>query len=383
MNIILFHKSMINKLVTYTHKIFLYVVTFVLLFLQASKAEVPQDVPNPKLTNDQWVTDLVGVLSPPEVAQLNDIISTLERKTTVEMAVVIIKKTDGRSVKEFATDLFNLWGIGKESNDNGVLILLSMQDRRIEVETGYGAEALLPDGKIGNILDRFVIPRFREGDYGVGLVNGVREIARVLLQYPDELQGLRSADSQRPFPIVGMVLLILSTGLVLYIMVRLRQVRCPNCRSNMRLLTPQQEKVYLKADQKFEESIHSVDYRVWHCDECQTILIKRKLLSGFAPCPKCRHQTVKLKSIIIQQSTYTITGIKSVEKKCLYPGCGYFQKEQVPIPKKRRPKRPYISVGGGGFNRGGFGGGSFGGGSFSGGSFGGGSSGGGGAGRSW
>jgi uncharacterized protein len=363
-------------------RIFCHVVVCVILLLQISHAEVPQDVPNPKSTKNQWVVDLTGTLSAAEIAQLNGIISTLESKTTVEMAVVIIRKTDGRSVKEFATDLFNLWGVGKGSNDNGVLILLSMEDRRIEVETGYGAEALLPDGKIGEILDRYVIPRFREGKYGAGLVSGVREMAAILMQSPEELQGLRATESQRPFPVVGVVLLVLAIGLVVYVIVRLRKVRCPNCRSKMRLLTPQQEKAYLKEDQKFEESIHSVDYRVWHCDECQTILVKRKLLSGFAPCPKCRHHTVKLKSIVIRQASYTQAGIKSIEKKCLYPGCGYYQKEQASIPKKRRPNRPYVNIGGGGFNRGGFGGGSFGGG-FSSGSFGGGSSGGGGAGRSW
>jgi uncharacterized protein len=378
MRIETFQKTTIIKLARQLNR----ATILAIVFLHISYAEVPQDVPNPKTTQNQWVVDLTGTLSPDEIAQLNGIISTLESKTTVEMAVVIIRKTDGRSVKEFATELFNLWGVGKGSNDNGVLILLSMGDRRIEVETGYGAEALLPDGKIGEILDRFVIPRFREGKYGTGLVNGVREMAAVLMRSPEELQGLRATESQRPFPYLGVVLLVLAIGLVIYVMVRQRQVRCPNCRSKMRLLTPQQEKAYLKEDQKFEESIRSVDYRVWHCDECQTIVVKRKLLSGFAPCPKCNHHTVRLKSMVIRQASYTQTGIKSIEKKCLYPGCGYYHKEQVAIPKKRRPNRPYVNVGGGRFNRGGFGGGSFGGG-FSGGSFGGGSSGGGGAGRSW
>ena len=138
------------------HNLLFYLQIAIILFNGLLFAEIPQQVPNPRATLDNWVTDLTGTLSAEEISQINAIISTMESQTSVEMAVVIIRQTDGRSVKEFATDLFNLWGVGKGSNDNGVLVLLSMGDRRIEVETGYGAEGVLPDGRVGQILDDVV-----------------------------------------------------------------------------------------------------------------------------------------------------------------------------------------------------------------------------------
>lgn len=116
------------------------------------KAETPEQVINPKKIRNEWVSDRVGVMNAATKQQINSLIDELERKTTAEIAVVTIYRTDGRSPKEFATTLFNRWGIGKKGKDNGVLVLLVMETRRIEVETGYGIEGVLTDGKVGEIL---------------------------------------------------------------------------------------------------------------------------------------------------------------------------------------------------------------------------------------
>ncbi|MCB0261618.1 MAG: TPM domain-containing protein [Calditrichaeota bacterium] len=367
------------------HNLLFYLQIAIILFNGLLFAEIPQQVPNPRATLDNWVTDLTGTLSAEEISQINAIISTMESQTSVEMAVVIIRQTDGRSVKEFATDLFNLWGVGKGSNDNGVLVLLSMGDRRIEVETGYGAEGVLPDGRVGQILDDVVIPRFRDGDFGRGLVDGVREMSRVLMRDPDDVRGFAESSREREFSLFPW-LLMLSIGLVIvFVILRKRIERCPSCKQKMRLLSPEQEKPYLSADQQFEEEIGSIDYRVWHCDDCQTVTVKRKFMGGFSNCPKCKHRTLRLRTYVLQEPSYTREGTREIEQKCVFPGCGHQERKQSRIPKRVRQAKPTIWVGGptsgrsGGFGSGGFGGG----GGFSGGSFGGGSSGGGGAGRSF
>ena len=107
------------------------------------------------------------------VARLNSTIGDLERTNGAEMAVVVVSSLDGLSVEEAAVKLFELWGIGKKSKDNGLLLLWSTGDRRVRVEVGYGLEGTLPDGKVGAILDTYVIPKFKAGDFDQGSIDGV------------------------------------------------------------------------------------------------------------------------------------------------------------------------------------------------------------------
>ena len=93
-------------------------------------------VPNPRATDGGWVTDMAGVLSPEHKARLNRLIDQLERDTGAEVAVVILRRTQGATPKEYATELFNRWGVGKREADNGVLMLVALGDRRVEIETG-------------------------------------------------------------------------------------------------------------------------------------------------------------------------------------------------------------------------------------------------------
>jgi uncharacterized membrane protein YgcG len=134
-------------------------------------------VPNPRATDGGWVVDMAGVLSPEHKARLNRLISDLERDTGAEIAVVILRRTQGATPKEYATELFNRWGVGKREADNGVLMLVALGDRRVEIETGYGMEAILPDAVAGEILDTAVVPRFRAGDIPGGVIAGVEAIA--------------------------------------------------------------------------------------------------------------------------------------------------------------------------------------------------------------
>ena len=110
-----------------------------------------------------WVTDMPGMLRADTIARLNSTIGDFERTNGGEMAVVVIRSLDGLSIEEAAVELFELWGIGKKSKDNGLLLLWSTGDRRVRVEVGYGLEGVLPDGKIGAILDAYVIPKFKSG----------------------------------------------------------------------------------------------------------------------------------------------------------------------------------------------------------------------------
>jgi uncharacterized protein len=143
-------------------------------------------VPNPREVGNGWVSDRANVLSPTTEAQINRLVTELEAQNGSELAVVTVPQTTPLTPKEFATALFNRWRIGKRGQDNGVLFLISVEDRRTEVETGYGAESVLPDARVGRILDRNVIPYFRQGNYDRGILLGTQALASALAEATNE-----------------------------------------------------------------------------------------------------------------------------------------------------------------------------------------------------
>jgi uncharacterized protein len=354
-------------------------------------AQRVEEVPNPRQIGG-WVTDMAGILDTQQLRQLNEMIDELERATGAEMAVVILQRTLDAEPKAFATALFNRWGIGKKSENKGVLVLVALQQRRIEVETGYGIEGILPDSEIGMLLQDIVVPAFRRGDYGGGLIALVRELTQRIRD--------RSSGSYSPpaapttpdaLPIGSVLILALAiaggTGALVWFLMRERTPRCPTCQQPMRLLSERQDNAYLDPLQRLEERLGSVDYRVWRCDHCQMMEIKPRIRwwSGYERCPKCAGYTVRTRSYVVREPTYTRAGLEQIHKKCKNPNCSYEDEQQRVLPRRERSPDFVVFGGGSGARRSSRSGGwsSSGGGWFGGGSFGGGRSGGGGAGASW
>jgi uncharacterized protein len=143
--------------------------------------EFAESIPNPRQVDQGWVSDTAEVLSPKAETRINQAISELQRQNGAEIAVVTIKALpNDQSAKELAIELFNAWGIGEEDADNGLLFLVAVNNRRVEVETGYGTEAVLNDARVGRILDQQVIPRFRAGEMEAGIVAGTEAFVAVL-----------------------------------------------------------------------------------------------------------------------------------------------------------------------------------------------------------
>jgi uncharacterized membrane protein YgcG len=143
-----------------------------------------------------FVNDQADVLTPAEEAAIIAVCEDLERVTTIEVAVLTMPSIDSETPREFATKALNAWGVGKAGKDNGVLLLLAKQERRVEIEVGYGLEGELTDGLSGELLDAYVIPRFKEGRFGQGLVDGVTGIARLLSS--GRVQGPRAGAASPP-----------------------------------------------------------------------------------------------------------------------------------------------------------------------------------------
>ena len=137
-------------------------------------------VPDPKKSGNGFVSNPDNILSPYEVTYLDGTIQALKDSTKSEIAIVVLQSIGSEVPKTFATELFNLWGIGSAENDNGLLILFVMDQRRIEFETGYAMEQVLSDATCYEIQQQFMVPRFKEGLYGQGMIDGVDATIRIL-----------------------------------------------------------------------------------------------------------------------------------------------------------------------------------------------------------
>ncbi len=102
------------------------------------------------------------------------------RKTGTSIIVATVDTVGDSDYETYANELYANWGIGKKGEDKGVLILLTKKERKVRIETGYGVEGILPDGLVGQILDDYVIPFFKKGDYGKGLLNGTVAISQII-----------------------------------------------------------------------------------------------------------------------------------------------------------------------------------------------------------
>jgi len=145
-----------------------------------------------------FINDFAGVLSPEQVRVLEEDARRIERETGAEVAVVIVKDLGGQNLESSAHDIFNSWGIGKKDKDNGVLILISMAERKIRIETGYGVEHLLPDGLCGNIIRNVMAPEFRAGKIAEGIQGALSSIEKAVAGEGQDTGG--TPENQQDIP---------------------------------------------------------------------------------------------------------------------------------------------------------------------------------------
>lgn len=119
-----------------------------------------------------YVTDLAGIIGPEEERAINSFAAELERKTTAEVAVVTLGTTKPENIHNFSMRLFDKWRVGKQGKDNGVLIVVAIDDQQGWISTGYGIEGIIPDAVASKIVRDIMAPSFRNGKYSEGMLNG-------------------------------------------------------------------------------------------------------------------------------------------------------------------------------------------------------------------
>lgn len=353
------------------------------IFVSAAGAEPLASIPNPRVKNGTWVTDIAGGLRADTIAQLNETISDVQRTHGIEMAVVVVRSLDGLTVEDAAEKLFRMWGIGKKGRDNGLLFLWSTGDRKVRVEVGYGLEGDLPDGKVGAILDAYVIPKFRVNQFDSGVIGGVTALLATARHEPIVLPS--SAKSYAPAAPVARVLpaarvprqrwspsgwpwwLWMGGPITLFLAVRsvfrrwrrYRTRKCPQCRTRMIRLSETEDDASLDQGQAAEERIGSVDYDVWKCPSCahQFIVRYAKWLTKYDMCPQCSNRTKWSTEKVIETATTHGDGLAKVTEQCAF--CNYKVEYDKVLPQVTSSSS---SSSGSSWSSGSSGGGSFGGG---------------------
>lgn len=151
--------------------------------------------PEPPPLPPNYVVDLAGIIPDDRKARLDEYLGELQRKTTAQFVILTVESLDGEPI-----DLFSLrtahdkWRLGQKGKDNGVLLTVSVKDRKYRFEIGYGLEGALPDSLVGTIGRDYLVPYFRKGDYG----SGIFEASLVVVNAIAAQEGVEVVGMQTP-----------------------------------------------------------------------------------------------------------------------------------------------------------------------------------------
>ncbi len=179
-------------------------IFLVILILAIPFSSFSQDFPE---RSNRLVTDYSNTLTKQELQDLESRLIAYDRESSVQIAIVMMKTLDGHPIDDYAFGLGEKWGVGRSGKDNGALVLVSMEERKIWIATGYGLEATLTDALCKRIIENEIRPAFKKSDYHGGLVAGTEAMIRATRgEYQGE--GGTGASKSTPFGSFAFILLI-------------------------------------------------------------------------------------------------------------------------------------------------------------------------------
>ncbi|HDZ57236.1 MAG TPA: methanol dehydrogenase [Pseudomonas xinjiangensis] len=160
----------------------------------------------PELTGR--VVDQAEMLSTQAEAQLTQMLAGHEQATSEQVVVVTVPSLQGRSIEEFGVEVGREWGIGQEGEDNGALLIVARDDRRLRIEVGYGLEGRLTDAQSSVIINGIITPAFQQGNFEQGIVEGAAAMIQVLGGDPLRTAAGRPVAQQPEQPPAGIFALL-------------------------------------------------------------------------------------------------------------------------------------------------------------------------------
>lgn len=171
----------------------------VLLFLFASFVAVganAQDATKPAQALTGRVVDAAGIIDPAQLQQLTQKLADFEAKSSDQVVVVTVPSLNGEDIESYSNRLFRAWALGQKQENNGILLVVAPNDRKVRIEVGYGLEGTMTDALSSVIINGTIIPEFRSGNYSEGIVQGVDGILSVLSGDAAELEARAKRNAQ-------------------------------------------------------------------------------------------------------------------------------------------------------------------------------------------
>ncbi len=183
--------------------------------------------PEPPAMPRDYVVDLAGVIGPDVQGRLNGYLQELEQKTTSQVLVLTVKSLDGENIEDFSLRTAEMWKLGQKGKDNGVLIVVAVQDRKYRFEVGYGLESVLPDSFVGSIGRKYLVSYFRQGDYSTGIYKATLAVIRTIAQSQGvEITGLPAMRTNREVEVPGVAVQL--AGALIFLLVLILFISSPH-----------------------------------------------------------------------------------------------------------------------------------------------------------
>jgi len=298
--------------------------------------------------NNIYVNDYANLLDEQSVETLKDQLAQVKSEHGIEITLVIINQLSdyGSSpkIEPYATALFNHWGVGNRHENDGIMLLVSLFDRKLRIEIGRGY-GMAWDAIMKEVIDEDIVPLFRNNDYQQGIKKGISEI---ILATTDPNRPSRGFLGTAVFLFEKLIsnakeigywwLLVALASFNWFTSkvqryLRSRPRNCKQCNARMNLIDENSDDAYIDQGQRLEEYLSSVDYYVWLCSQCTHMTINRYRPRGSSvgACQSCNYVTLESDTEVIDSATTYSSGTKKIDYSCLH--CGHEDSEIVDIPR--------------------------------------------------
>lgn len=301
-----------------------------------------------------YVNDFAGLIDPETESRLDALLRQAKSARDLEATIVTIESRadygTSPTLKDFATGLFNAWGIGNADRNDGILILVARSDREMRIVLGGGYPAVFDD-RAKRVIDHHFLPAFKQDRYSAGIESGTLEtLKRMQLEFgadnrPTFLSRAKNEsqnayDNARSGGFWAWFAGFLGLGGAGFGLFGLRRVlrfrprNCDQCSRKMHRLAEFEDDQYLAQGQRVEEAIKSKDYDVWYCQYDDHTMIEgyKSWFTQFAACPNCSYKTLHSDRTILTAATTTHAGKAKVDYSCR--NCIHSYSETVIIPQK-------------------------------------------------
>ncbi|MDF2378983.1 MAG: TPM domain-containing protein [Candidatus Gracilibacteria bacterium] len=156
------------------------------------QAHAVLDFPEP----DGFINDFAGIIDEPTELAIGELLDQINAENDAEVSVVTIQSLEENDPNYYAVELGRAWGVGHEERDDGVVFLTAVDDREVYIATGYGVEGYITDAQAFYITEKVVVPYFKEGDYGGGILAGVQKLKAALVDLEKLPENTSGGDSE-------------------------------------------------------------------------------------------------------------------------------------------------------------------------------------------